>query len=185
MKKLMIAVTAVLLLTLPTACANSTQTPVPVTKGTLIEMHTETTMAGVARHLTVSADGSIVYIEEKGLRMPTEGNPPTRNTRTGQLTQAELNNLIKVVNACPFDAENKCNAHTEIIDTDAISVLTVYYGGKTRTITADYQPLFHLFHQIPELSDVPEPARKLYHELRYIVDNKTTQVPREEVPLKD
>ena len=159
--------------------------PASPTKGAFIEMHTKTTMAGVARHLTISDDGSIVYIEEKGLRMPTQKNPPTRTTRTGQLEEAELDRLLEMVDACSFDAEGECNARTEIIDTDAVSVLTVYYQGKTRTLTSNYQPLFHLFHtEIPELSDVPEPVMKLYRELRYIIDNKTVQVSREKIPLE-
>jgi hypothetical protein len=83
-----------------------------------------------------------------------------------------------MVDACPFDADGKCDARTEIIDTDAVSVLTVHYEGKTRTITADYQPLSH---DVTELSDVPEPVRKVYQQLRYIVDNKTTQAAQEKL----
>ncbi len=198
MKKLLIiTVLMLLVITLYPGCQSSPEnstgpspsnqpaTPVPVTEGTLMEMHTKTTMAGMARHLTISADGSIVYIDERGLRHPTQENPPTRTTRAGQLTEAELSNLLEIVDACPFDAEDKCDARTEIIDTDAVSVLTVYYQERTRIITADYQPLFHLFHpEVSELSDVPESARKLYHELRYIIDNLTTQIAEEKIPVK-
>ena len=168
----------------PLTPAPSTMPPplVPVTEGVLIEMHTKTTMAGVARHLTISVDGSIVFIEERMLRHPTKENPATRTTRTGQLTDAELSNLLAMVDACLFDVEGKSNARTEIIDTDAISELTVHYQKRTRMITADYQPLFHLFNpKIPELSDVPETVRKLYRELRYIVDSRTTQTAEEEI----
>jgi hypothetical protein len=117
--------------------------------------------------------------------MPTEEHPPIRTTRTGQLTELELNSLLEMVDACPFDAEGNCDARTEMIDTDAISVLSVHDRGKTRTITTDYQPLFHLFHpEISELTDVPEPVRKLYRELRYIIDNRTTQAAEGKMPVK-
>ncbi len=166
----------------PPAPSTMPPPPVPVTEGVLIEMHTKTTMAGVARHLTISADGSIVFIEERMLRHPTKENPATRTTRTGQLTEAELSNLLAMVDACLFDVEGKSNARTEIIDTDAISELTVHYQKRTRMITADYQPLFHLFNpKIPELSDVPDTVRKLYRELRYIIDSRTTQTAEEEI----
>lgn len=185
MNKLITGLLVLFLLLVPGACASPVQAPAPVTVGTLIEMYTKTTMAGVASNLTISADGSVVYVEEQGLRHPTQDNPPTRITRTGQLAEAELNNLLKMIDACPFDAEGNCDASTEIIDTDAVSVLTVYYQGQTRTITADYQPLYHLSHpKIPELLDVPEPARKLYRELRYIIDNRTTQTAEEKMPVK-
>ncbi|MBA7657154.1 hypothetical protein ES703_65085 [subsurface metagenome] len=166
----------------PPAPSTMPPPPVPATEGTLIEMHTKTTMAGVARHLTISVDGSIVFIEERGLRHPTKENPPTRTTRTGQLTEAELSNLLAMVDACLFDREGKRNARTEIIDTDAISELTVHYQKRTRIITANYQPLYHLSHpEIPELSDVHETVRKLYRELRYIIDSRTTQTAEEEI----
>jgi len=193
MKKLIIGLILVMLL-VPVACAKAPPVPapapsppapstmppppVPATEGVLIEMHTKTTMAGVARHLTVSVDGSIVFIEERGLRHPTKENPATRTTKTGQLTEAELSNLLAMVDACLFNGEGKYDARTEIIDTDAISELTVHYQKRTRIITANYQPLHP---EIPELSDVPETVRKLYRELRYIIDSRTTQTAEEEI----
>jgi len=152
------------------------------TESQVIEMYTKTTMAGVGRHLTISADGSIVYFDDRGLRHPTEENPPIRITRAGQLTKAELNTLLEMVDACPFDAEGNCDARTEIIDTDAVSILTIYYQGATRTITANYQPLFHLFHpEVSELTDVPEPVRKLYRQLKSVIDNNTSQISEEAI----
>jgi len=197
-KKLIITGLLLVMLLVPVSCAKAPPVPapapsppapstmppppVPATEGVLIEMHTKTTMAGVARHLTISVDGSIVFIEERGLRHPTKENPPTRTTRTGQLTEAELSNLLKLVDACLFDREGKRDARTEIIDTDAISELTVHYQKRTRIITANYQPLYHLSHpEIPELSDVHETVRKLYRELRYIIDSRTTQTAEEEI----
>jgi predicted secreted protein len=156
--------------------------PAPVTEGILIEMYTRTTMAGVARHLTILADGEILYIEETGLRMPTKEYPTIRTTRSGLLTEAELASLLEMVDACPFDAEGNCDARTEIIDTDATNELTIYYQGKTRVITADYQPLFHPFlPKSPELMDVPESVRELYRQLKGIIDNNTSQVSEEAI----
>lgn len=154
--------------------------PAPVTEGTLIEMHTRTTLSGMASHLTISADGEVIYIEETGLRRPTEENPPIRTTRTGRLTEAELSSLLETVAACPFDAGGKYDAFTQIIDTDAATELSIYYQGKTRVITADYHPLYHPFGpESPELMDVPESILKLYRELRDIIDNRKVQTAEE------
>ena len=150
--------------------------------GIVIEMHTRTTMAGMERYLTISVDGSIVYCEDSGLRLPTRENPPIRTTRTGQVTKDELDSLLDAVNACPFDGEGNCDARTEIIDTDAVSVSTIYFQGVTRTITANYQPLFHLFHpEVPDLADVPGPVREFYEQLRGIIDNNTSQISEEAI----
>lgn len=180
--KLSICLLLSFLLLLSSACGSPVQAPAPVTDGILIEMYTRTTMAGVASNLTISANGYIVYFDDRGLRHPTEENPPIRITRTGQLTEAGINNLLGMVDACPFDTEGNYDARTEIIDTDAVSVLTIYYQGTTRTITANYQPLFHLFHpDISELKDVPEPVRELYQQLKNIIDNSTTQISEEAI----
>jgi len=174
-----------LILLLPAACKKSTETPMtepepaPV-EGPIIEMHTKTTLAGVARYLTISADGSIVYIEEEGLRHPIPERPPIRTTRAGQLHEGELDRLLDLFDECPFDAEGKCDALTEIIDTDAHSELSLNRQGMTRTIVANYQPLFH---DITALSDVPESVKRLYQELLYIVENRTTQVACEKIPV--
>jgi len=191
MKRLIIGLIVVMLLLVPVSCAPPVPAPapsppapstmppppVPVTEGVLIEMHTKTTMAGVARHLTISVDGSIVFIEEEGPRIVLPGSWRSRTTKTGQLTEAELSNLLAMVDACPFNGEGKYDARTEIIDTDAISELTVHYQKRTRIITANYQPLHP---EIPKLSDVPETVRKLYRELRYIIDSRTTQTADED-----
>jgi len=179
MKRIVIlAITLILILLMSGCGADKSQMPTLPAEGPIIEMQTKTMLAGVARHLTISADGSIVYIEERGLRHLKPGDEPIRITKTGQLQEDELKRLLELVDACPFDAEGNCNARTELIKTDATSELSIHCQGKTRAIVADYQPLFHLFFpDTPELSDVPESVRKLYQELRHIIDNRTTEQP--------
>jgi hypothetical protein len=163
------------------------QSPVPVEDGILIKMHTVAPVAEKRQQLTISADGSIVYFEDSGLsRHPDEENPSIRTKKTGQLTEAEIDRLLKMVDACPFDADGNCAAHTKIIMTDAKSILTVDYQGETRTITANYQPLFHLFNDnVPELTDVPEPVRELYRQLKNVIDNNTSTISEEALSETD
>lgn len=151
----------------------------------IIELHTYAHLAGKARHLTIFIDASIVYIDERGLRHPSPGHEAIRTTRTGQLHEDELRHLLQLVDKCSFDSEGICDARTKKIDTDAHSELSVHYLEMTRTIVADYQPLFHLFRPGgPELSDVPRPVRKLYQELKRIVDEQTIQVSEEKIPCE-
>lgn len=192
MKGLMIGLTLIICLLVPASCAKAPPAPAPKpqlpqseipispAENPIIEMHTKTTMAGVARHLTISTDGSIVYIMEEGPRIMLPGSERIRTTRTGQLQEDELDRLLGLFDEVPFDAEGKCNARTETIDTDALSELSVHYQRTTRTIVANYQPLFH---DVTVLSDIPESVRKLYQEFRYIVENRTTQVAREKIPV--
>jgi hypothetical protein len=51
-------------------------------------------MRGEFKYLYFYEDGSIIYIEEKGLRMPSPGHPPTRTWSTGKFTQEQLDRLL-------------------------------------------------------------------------------------------
>jgi hypothetical protein len=154
------------------------QPPSLSSEDAVVEMSSVGTMSGLIKHLTISANGSIVYIEEEGPRIVLPGSYRNRTTKTGQLTEAELNSLLEMVNACPFDTEGKFQADTDTIDTDVRSMLYVHYQGTTREIIADYDPLYS---KVTELPDVPETVKMLYHKLWYVVENRTTEVAREKI----
>jgi len=183
MKKLITGLLVLFLLSMPVACAKETApvppspTPEPVlaqipalpTEDAIIEMSTVGTMSGMVKHLIISENGSIVYIEEEGPRIVLPGSYRIRTTKTGQLTEAELNSLLE---------EGKCQANTETVDTDVRSTLYVHNQGSAREITSDYDPLYP---EVTELPDVPEPVRALYYELWDIVENNTSQVAHEKM----
>jgi len=154
------------------------QPPSLPSENAIIEMSNVGTMSGTVKHLIISANGSIVYIEEEGPRIVLPGSYRSRTTKTGQLTEAELNSLLEMVNACPFDSEGKCQADTETMDTDVRSILQVRTQGSAREITADYDPLYP---EVIKLPDVPEPVRLLYYQFWNIVENKTSQVAHEKI----
>ena len=52
-------------------------------------------MGGETDSLYIYEDGSVLYIEDKGLRMPIMGYPPTRTVNTGTLSTEELNSLLE------------------------------------------------------------------------------------------
>ncbi len=51
-------------------------------------------MRGEFKRLYIYEDGSIIYVEEKGLRMPSPSHPPTRTWKTGKLTVRQLDSLL-------------------------------------------------------------------------------------------
>lgn len=51
-------------------------------------------MGGVNHELWVYDDGSILYIEENGLRVPSPEHPATRTWSTGNFTVEQVNNLL-------------------------------------------------------------------------------------------
>jgi len=52
-------------------------------------------MRGEYSYLYIYEEGSILLVEEKGLRMPFLGNTPTRTWKTGKLTPEQLNSLLE------------------------------------------------------------------------------------------
>jgi hypothetical protein len=58
-------------------------------------------LGGEQSYLTISEDGTVVYIQEKGLRPP--GAKPIRIRREGQVTKEEVSNLIEFFKESRFD----------------------------------------------------------------------------------
>ena len=63
---------------------------------------------------TINVDKSLTV----GPRIVLPGSWRSRTTRTGHLSEEELDRLLVLVDKCPFDAEGKCDARTEIIGGD-------------------------------------------------------------------
>ncbi|MDD5039169.1 MAG: hypothetical protein PHN78_07630 [Dehalococcoidales bacterium] len=74
---------------------SSAQAKVSIPEGTpVIYEKLDYIMRGQFSYLYIYKDGSIVLVEEKGLRLPSPGHPPTRTWKTGKLTSEQLDSLI-------------------------------------------------------------------------------------------
>ncbi len=86
----------------------STQTKVSIPEGNpVIYEKLDYIMRGEFSYLYIYGDGSIIYIEEKGLRLPTPGHPPTRTWKTGQLQEGELEQLTSLFQSSQFAGLDK------------------------------------------------------------------------------
>ena len=146
-----------------------------------IVMDTHAGMAGTDTHLTISADGSIVHIKIVGLRHFGRGGEATKTTRTGRLQEGELDYLLKLFKKVKFNAEGKYDASSDELDEVVHSELTLKYDGKYTTIIAYYDPIIL---DDRELKYVPKEVRGIYRELRYIIENRTTEVSQEKIPIE-
>lgn len=73
----------------------SAQAKVSIPKGTpVIYEKLDYIMRGEFSYLYIYEDESIIYIEEKGLRIRSPLHPPTRTWRTGKLTAEQLGSLL-------------------------------------------------------------------------------------------
>jgi len=135
--------------------------------------------------LSIYGDGSVVYIEEKGLRMPSPENPPTRTWKTGQLQQDELNSLLGFVSSSGFgDLEDRYkfpgvgNLDTGLRIGDMHWVISVNWGGLHKTVLAgSYLTPDHGL----TYPDMPYPLNEIYKKLKQIANNQTQVVASETI----
>ena len=142
-------------------------------------------MRGEFNFLYVYEDGSIIYIEEKGLRMPTQEHPPERVWRTGKLQDEELNSLINFFRSSHFD---KLDEYYQFpgkpIGGGGFSM-----GDMSYTVSIDYGNLHKIATAFGYLTpdhgltypDMPYPLNELYKKLKDIAENQTAEVAREKI----
>jgi len=202
MKKTITSLLLLLLLSMPLACAQPTDVePAPDTQMPAAAPDTENpiprlaspplvgvsipggnpviferrdyVMRGQFSFLYVYEDGSILFIEEKGLRMATSQNPGTRTWKTGKLQPQELDNLIQLFTSSGF---KKLDEYYKFPGEpikggpaggfrmgDMSFTVSINYGSLSRTVTA-------LGYLTPDggetYPDMPSPLNKIYVQLR-------------------
>ena len=130
-------------------------------------------MRGQFSFLYVYEDGSILFIEEEGLRMATSQNPATRTWKTGKLQPQELDNLIQLFKSGRFKKlddyykfpgePSKGGPAGGFRMGDMGFTVTVNYGGLSKTVTT-------IGYLTPDggetYPDMPSPLDKIYVQLR-------------------
>lgn len=151
----------------------------------VIAMDVDRIMAGESDDLYIYEDGSIIYVEEKNLRMPTREYPPTRIWKPGKIQEEELNSLLEFIKSSGFG---------ELEDSYQFPGKPIEGGGFTMgdmgcTIYVNYGDLHSKVSASGYLTpdhgmtypDMPYPLNEIYSKLKHIAENKTEEIYRERI----
>ncbi len=170
---------------------NSAQDKVSIPEGNpVIYERLDYIMRGEFNYLYIYEDGSVIYVEEKGLRMPSPGHPPTRTWRTGQLQEEELEQLTGLFQSSQFAGLDKYyqfpGKPLEPREGAPTSGFSMGDGSFTFTINwEDLQKTVTAFGYLtPDRGetypDMPSPLNEIYERLRAIA-LQTKEVARERI----
>lgn len=150
-------------------------------------------MQGEFDDLYIYSDGSVIHIEEKGLRMPMPDHPPTRTWKLGNLNEEELVSLIAIFQSNEFKALDDYYQYPgkpmEPIQGapsggftmgDGSFTFAINYSGFQRQVIANG---FLTTDHGETYPDMPIPLNDIYVKLRYIVLNHTKEISTENIPL--
>lgn len=147
-------------------------------------------MGGECDYLCIYPDGSITYIEEKGLRMPFP-DPPTRTWKTGKLQPEQLDSLLEFVKNSGFEKLDEYyqfpGKPMEPIEGAPSGGFTM--GGGSFTFSISYGELQKTVTAFGYLTpdhgetypDMPYPLNEIYKKLRAVIENQTEEVYRESI----
>ncbi len=127
-------------------------------------------MRGENSEFYIYGDGSILYIEEKGLRIPSPEHPATRTWSTGNFTVEQVNNLLSYFENSSLDKlEDYYNFPGEretsgtIRRSDLEYTVTVASGNFSKSVTASGYLTPDNGETYP---DMPAPLNEIYGRLR-------------------
>jgi len=133
----------------------------------------EYVMRGEFSYLYFYGDGSILYIEEKGLREPSLLHPPTRTWRTARFRPDQLDSLLAYFENSGLDElyEDYYFPGAVLGSGDMRLTITVNSDNLSKTVTA---------FGYPTPSGMPAPLNAIYGRLRTISE-VTEEVYRENI----
>lgn len=141
-------------------------------------------MRGENYELYIYENGGILYIEEKGLRIPSPERPATRTWSTGNFTVEQVNNLLayfensgldKLEDYYNFPGEKEASGTIRRSDLDY--TVTVASGNFSKSVTASGYLTPDNGETYP---DMPSPLNVIYGRLRTIAMT-TQEVYRENI----
>lgn len=141
-------------------------------------------MRGEFSYLYIYGDGSIIYIEEKGLRIRSPLHPPTRTWRTGEFTPQQLDSLLAYFENSGLDKldeyyqfPGKPNEGGGFSMGDMSFTISINSGNLSKKVTA-------FGYLTPDRGltypDMPSPLNEIYERLR-VLAMVTEEVYRENI----
>ncbi|MDP2730852.1 MAG: hypothetical protein Q8O55_10280 [Dehalococcoidales bacterium] len=148
-------------------------------------------MRGEFDKLYLYDDGTVVYVEEKNLRMPVPENPPVRIWSKGQIRSEELTEILRLFQTTEFA---ELGDYYQFPGQPMDPIPGVPPGGFTMgdgkfTFHVDYSDLQKTVTAFGYLTpdhgitypDMPYPLNELYKRLRVVIDDKIREVYREAI----
>jgi len=142
-------------------------------------------MRGEFNFLSIYEGGEIIYIEEKGLRMPSPEYPPTRTWNTGQLQEEELDSLLEFIKKSGFEEledgykfPGVGSLDTGLRKGDMHSTTVVNWEDLHKTVGASSYLTTDKGMTYP---DMPYPLNELHKVLWQIAEGRTLEVARETI----
>jgi hypothetical protein len=149
-------------------------------------------MRGEFDNLYIYSDGSVIYIEEKGLRMPMPEHPPTRTWKLGKLNVEDLVSLISLFQTNEFNvfkdhyqySGNPLDPLGSIASAgtmgDGSFTFTINYTGFQKEVVANG---FLTPDQGETYPSMPYPLDEIYVKLRDVILNHTKEISTEALPV--
>ncbi len=141
-------------------------------------------MRGKFSYLYFYGDGSIVYIEEKGLRIHSPLHPPTRTWKTGKFTPQQLDSLLAYLENSGLDElgeyyqfPGEPNESGGFRTGDMRFTITVNSGNLNKTVTAFGYLTPDKGETYP---DMPSPLNEIYGRLK-VISQVTEEAYRENI----
>ncbi len=149
----------------------------------------EYAMRGQNSSLYIYDDGNILYIEEKGLRIPTPDEPATRTWYEGKIELPQLDSLLGYLERCGLDGlDSYYQFQGEPIEGglpgsfrmgDMALTISINARGLQKTLTAFGYVSPDKDESYP---DMPPPLNEVYVKLRALA-LATEQVHQENIPF--
>jgi hypothetical protein len=142
-------------------------------------------MRGEFKYLYIYEDGSIIYIEEEGLRLPTPGHPATRTWRTGEFTPEQLDSLVAYFESSGLDKLDEYYLFPgepgeggSLTRGDMDFTISIDSQNLSKTVTASGYLTPDKGETYP---DMPSPLNEIYAKLKNIAETETEEVYRESI----
>jgi hypothetical protein len=139
----------------------------------VIAMENLYTMAGERNTLFIYEDGTVICLEETGLR-PTMNK--TRTWKKGHIDEQELNTIMLFIQDIRFAELEESYYQSAIPQSDLQHIISVKYQDIDKTVVVNGYFSPDSSKPYPKL---PYPLDEIYNKLMDIADNKTEEIYQE------
>jgi hypothetical protein len=135
-------------------------------------------MGGQKERIFIYEDGSVICVEDTGLRVPSPGHPPKRTWKQGTISEQECDELSNLTTGSDFSKLEPFYVYKGNPSSDLMLTVQIYDGSLYKVIQAD---CYLSPDQKLTYPDMPYPLNDIYKQLHSIALNETGVVARETI----